>query len=245
MRPRIGITTGTRSRDPEVNTVPGTTAANVAYAHCIAAAGGLPLLLPNLPEEFDAVEVVTHLNGLLLSGGGDVDPAHWHEPRHPQLGEVDPVRDICEIALVNAALSRGLPTLGICRGVQVMAVATGGDLWQDIPSQCAGAIGHRQEAPPHLPSHDVRVTAESLLARILWPDATDLYALATNSCHHQAVRHPGSVLTPIAWSTDGLIEALVAPDASFFLGVQWHPEEMASVDTQQLALFRALVAATH
>lgn len=241
MRPRIGITTSIR---PAGDGWQRTTASNLPYADCVYEAGGLPLLLPNLPS-VAAGDVVDSLDGLLLSGGGDLDPALWGEARHPAAGKPLPERDAFEITLTRAALARDLPLLGICRGVQVLAVATGGDLWQDIPDQVPGALPHRQDGLRAEPSHVVRVVPDSLLARILWPDgdARAQADLAVNSFHHQAPRNPGTLFAIIATSPDGLIEGLAAPSARFALGVQWHPEEMAATDPCQARLFTALVAA--
>jgi putative glutamine amidotransferase len=127
-----------------------------------------------------------------------------------------------------------------------MAVAAGGSLWQDIPTQCPQALTHRQAAPRHEPTHTVRVAPESLLDRIWGLSMTNTsptFDLGVNSFHHQAVRDYGTILNVIARSADGMIEALTAPDATFALGVQWHPEEMADSDPRQMALFAALVRA--
>lgn len=242
MRPRIGISTSTLERGPE-GPIRTSAATHLTYAECVYQAGGLPLLLPNLPDITDADEVLAHLDGVLLSGGGDIDPSYWGEAPHPALGTVDPVRDRFEIALAQAALRRDLPLLAICRGVQVLTIATGGDLWQDIPSQRPDSLPHKQHIARHLPSHDVRVAPDSLLARVLWPDGTDDVLLPVNSMHHQAPRACGTRLTPVAWCTDDIVEALTATDAFFILGVQWHPEEMAATDPRQARLFSALIHA--
>ncbi|HOF86892.1 MAG TPA: gamma-glutamyl-gamma-aminobutyrate hydrolase family protein [Armatimonadota bacterium] len=241
MRPRIGITTSNR---PPEGVWRRAASVNLTYVHAIFAAGGLPVLLPNLPPE-DAAEALAGLDGLLLSGGGDLDPACWNEPPHPASNPPDAERDAFELEAARAALARDLPLLGICRGVQVLAVATGGDLWQDIPDQCAGALAHRQTLPRPAPSHDVAVTAGSLLARVLAPvgDAGAHLHLRVNSFHHQAPRHPGTIFTTVATAPDGLIEGLCATGARFALGVQWHPEEMAATDPVQARLFTALVRA--
>ena len=241
MRPRIGITTSTLERAPE-GAIAVSTATHLSYARCVYDAGGLPLLLPNLPAA-DADEVLGCLDGLLLSGGGDLDPAHWGEAPHPALGLIDPVRDTYEIALVNAALRRDLPLLGICRGVQVMAVATGGALWQDIPTQCPDSLCHAQAAPRDTATHAVTVVPGSLLAHLLAPEAGERINIPVNSFHHQAPRVCGRIWQPVAHSSDGLIEALVAPAASFALGVQWHPEEMTLSTPAHARLFAALTAA--
>lgn len=240
MRPRIGITTSTITRDG--NTA---TSVNFSYSHVIYAAGGMPIPLPTLPGA-DVDEILSSLDALLLSGGGDVNPQHWGEAPHEKLGVVDDDRDAFEMALFHTALARDLPVLGICRGSQVMAVAAGGSLWQDLPSQYHSAINHHQPDARHIPTHTVEVTAGSLLARILQPDAGESGApltLHVNSFHHQAAKSYGTLLSAIAASTDGLPEALVAPGATFVLGVQWHPEEMAETDPLQARLFSALIDA--
>jgi len=244
MRPLIGITTSTTDREQNA-AKPAASHANLAYSQSILRAGGLPLLLPNSLPPKDADAAMSGLHGLLLTGGGDVDPVNWGEAPHPKLGFVDPQRDSLEMALLRAALRRDMPVLGICRGVQLMAVALDGDLWQDIPSQLPACDVHFQQPPRHLAHHSVRITPDSPLARIFQPEHTrDAdYRLQVNSFHHQAVRKSGPALAPIAWSDDELIEALAAPDAVFVLGVQWHPEEMAATDPLQARLFAAFVEA--
>jgi putative glutamine amidotransferase len=240
MRPRIGITTSNR---PAEGAWQRAVSLNLTYSGVIYHAGGLPVLLPNLPPDA-AEETLAGLDGLLLSGGGDLDPALWDEAPHPACAEPDAARDAFELALARTALARDLPLLGICRGVQVLAVATGGDLWQDIPSQRGGDIAHRQMQPRPEPSHDVTLLDGSLLAQILSPDETGAHrALRVNSFHHQAPRNPGTLFAIAATSPDGLIEGLCATGARFALGVQWHPEEMAATDPTQARLFDALVQA--
>jgi putative glutamine amidotransferase len=244
MRPRIGITTSTLERATEGSSHISS-ATHLTYSRCIYAAGGLPLLLPNVLAEEDLDALLATLDGVMLSGGGDIDSRYWGEALHPAVGLVDPTRDAFELALARAALRRDLPMLGICRGVQVLAVATGGDLWQDIPTQCPDNIGHRQSSLRHEPQHTVTITADSLLAHLLWPagavNVTKMN-LAVNSFHHQAPRNYGTMLTPVAISPDGLLEGLEAPAATFVLGVQWHPEEMVEVAPLQAHLFSGLVA---
>jgi len=242
MRPLIGITSSSVTRDRDVK--PTASHVNLAYSQSVFQAGGLPVLIPNSVPPEDADGLVASLHGLLLSGGGDVDPAHWGESPHPSLGTVDPSRDGLEMALLRAALPRQTPVLGICRGVQLMAAALGGELWQDLPSQLPGNLGHFQSSPRPEVSHEVRVAPDSLLARVYWPDGAEAECrLPVNSFHHQAVRRCGAGQVPVAWSDDEIIEALVMPEARFVLGVQWHPEEMTAADPQQDRLFLAFVQA--
>jgi len=245
MRPRIGITTSTLDRNPAGPTQQAA-ATNLAYIHCIVEAGGIPFLLPNIPGDDHVAEVLNTLDGVLLSGGGDIDPAYWGEALHPEASLVDPLRDQFELALTREALRRDLPILGICRGVQVITVATGGDLWQDVPSQYPTDIMHRQSALRSEPTHTVTVKGGSLLARVLQPETVNFEAdlnVSVNSFHHQAPRNCGTLLTVMASSPDGLTEALCVPTATFALGVQWHPEEMAGSDPLHARLFTALVTA--
>lgn len=242
MRPLIGITSSTVARGQE--TKPTATHVHLAYSQQVLQAGGMPVLIPNSVRPEDADELAATLHGLLLSGGGDVDPVYWGESPHPNLGTVDPQRDRLEMALLQAALAREVPVLGICRGVQLMAAALGGELWQDLPSQLPGNPGHFQTAPRPEVSHEVHIAPDSPLARVYWPEGADADArLQVNSFHHQAVRRCGQGQLPVAWSDDDIIEALVMPQARFALGVQWHPEEMAATDPLQARLFLAFVQA--
>lgn len=193
---------------------------SLGYFRSIQRAGGIPVMLPLCGPE-DAAEILTHLNGLLLTGGGDIDPDHYGEQPIRELGAIQPERDTTELALARAALAADLPILGICRGHQVLAVAGGGTMIQDIPHQWPDAIKHRQEAPRWYPSHAVSVTAGTLLERLLGGPA-----LRVNSFHHQAVRTLPEGWVASAIAPDGIIEALEVPDRRFALSVQWHPELM-------------------
>lgn len=207
------------------------------YAAAVEAAGGIPVILPVLAPE-KAPEVLEHLQGLLLSGGVDLDPSHYGEDPLPGLGKVTPERDAFELALARRALAAGVPVLGICRGVQVLNVAAGGTLFQDLGSQLEKVLKHRQEAPRWHESHAVRLDPSSRMAAIL-----GVTEARVNSFHHQAVRVVAPGLRAVAWAPDGVIEAVESVDGGFALGVQWHPEEMWDRYPLHLKPFSALVEA--
>jgi putative glutamine amidotransferase len=200
------------------------------YADQVAAAGGIPVLL----SPFPGIEQATRrLDGLVLAGGGDIDPAEFGAQPHPQTGGVRPDRDAAEFALAAAALDSGLPLLGICRGLQVLNVVLGGTLHQHLPE----LVGHEEHSPVlgGYGAHRVRVAPGSRLAGVLG-DGT--FAVPTH--HHQAIDRLGRGLAATAWADDGMIEAVERDreDAGFLLAVQWHPE--AGDDPR---LFHALIAA--
>lgn len=188
----------------------------------------------------DPALALREVDGILLPGGGDVDPHRYGEAPCPALGEVDPDRDALELTLAAFALTSGVPVLGVCRGIQVLAVAAGGRLWQDIPTQVPSAGEHRRDLPGGKSDrrallHDVRMAPGSRLARLY-----NTPILAVNSVHHQAVRDSGS-LSVSAEAPDGVVEGLEGRSDRFALGVQWHPEELWEQDSRYLAPFRMLV----
>lgn len=165
-------------------------------------------------------------HGLMLTGGDDVSPARYNEPPHATVVEIAPERDDFEIALILEARQRDLPILAICRGLQVLNVACGGSLIQDIPSQMPGALVHKLASPPHQPfdfAHEVWVERDSLLATLLKERLTG-DACEVNSRHHQAVNKVAGGFRVTATAPDGIVEAIEDPSVRFCLGVQWHPE---------------------
>jgi putative glutamine amidotransferase len=212
MRPVVGVTLGDGDR-------PGYHSMREDYVRSVERSEAVPVVLPALGPE-DAAALLDRLDGLVLSGGIDVDPALYGEPPHPKLGRVDRHRDEFELALTREALARDMPLLAICRGQQVLNVATGGSLVQDIPSELKGAVTHDAPGRRTRRSHTVEVTPGSRLGEILGEGT-----LSVNSFHHQAVDRLGKGLVVSARSSkDGVIEGVERPDAAFVVGVQWHPE---------------------
>lgn len=197
-----------------------------SYYELVAAAGGRPLLLPPLrtsPEgpAFGADETVAVLDGLVLTGGGDVDPAAYGEAADPTVAGVNPVRDESERALLAAAVRRDMPVLAVCRGCQILNVELGGTLHQHLPDVIGGDI-HRK-APLVFGEVPVTTTPGTRVAEVFGADTTVLCS------HHQAIDELGTGLVPTAFAPDGVIEAVELPGARFVLGVQWHPEEARDI----------------
>jgi putative glutamine amidotransferase len=197
------------------------------YVTQVEDAGALAVILP--PRTSASRDVLDRLDGLVIAGGADVDPGRYGEPVHPETLGLRPDRDAGEFALLGEALRRDLPVLGICRGMQVMAVHAGGRLIQHLPDE-VGHTGHRP-APGEYGSHGARFAPGSLVATLLGEKAT------VNSYHHQGVADPGT-LTVTGWADDGSVEAVEDPTRRFAVGVQWHPES-----TEDNRLFAGLVAA--
>jgi len=211
MRPVVGITLGDGGR-------PGFHAMREDYVRSVEQAGAVPVVLPPVRAE-DAAALLDRLDGVLLSGGVDVDPVLFGQAPHPKLGQVDRRRDDFELALTREALRRDMPILAICRGHQVLNVATGGTLTQDIPSLVTGAVEHDARGPRWRRVHRVDVSPASRLREILGRDT-----MSVNSFHHQAVDRLGEGLVASARSEDGVVEGLEAPARRFVIAVQWHPE---------------------
>ncbi len=229
----VGITLGDGDR-------PGYHSMRADYVRSVERSGAVPVVLPTLePEHAEAL--LDRLDGLLLSGGVDVDPALYGRPRHPKLGRVDRERDEFELALTRHALRRDLPLFTICRGQQLLNVATGGTLIQDIPSGLEGAVTHATPGRRTRRSHPVEVVGGSKLREILGPGP-----FSVNSFHHQAIDRLGEGLTVSGrCPEDGVIESVEMKDRSFVLGVQWHPESFWKEPVSFQALFDAHAAACH
>jgi putative glutamine amidotransferase len=233
-RPLIGVTTSV-----SIDQHPERAYVNTSYLRAVQEAGGVPVLLP---PQFDAAsrQALWHrIDGLLLTGGGDIDPSRFGAERHPTVIEVSPARDALEIGLTVSAIEEAVPLFAICRGVQVLNVALGGTLWQDIPSGLDTPIAHSQKEPRDQPTHAVSLSDDAQLAAIV-----GAREIVVNSMHHQALRRLGRGLTAVGWSPDGVIEAVELRDArALVTGVQWHPEELVHHDAAARALFRSLIEA--
>ncbi|HEX5475919.1 MAG TPA: gamma-glutamyl-gamma-aminobutyrate hydrolase family protein [Vicinamibacterales bacterium] len=216
MKPLIGITRGERLDD---------------YVASIEQAGGAAVVLD--PAEDPAV-ALAGVGALLLTGGADVDPARYGQAVHPTT-DIDAIRDRFEIPIARAAVAGDVPLLAICRGIQVLNVAAGGTLVQDLPSLVGGAVDHAIETPKDAHAHDVRITPDSRLTAMLGGGAR-----AVNSRHHQAIDVLAPTFVATAAAADGVIEAIERPEASFCLGVQWHPENFWR-SGEFAALFEAFV----
>ena len=204
-----------------------------AYMQVLLRAGAVPVLLSPDMDANAMTDCIGKLDGLMLAGGGDVVPARFQEDPIPELGETTPVRDALELSLLPMAIERKIPVLGICRGVQVMNVALGGSLYQDLSaqyqSQGLSLLPHQQTEPYENTTHTIAIKPASLLHQLVGtPD------LAVNSMHHQAVKVIAPDLCPVATAPDGVIEALEHPALPFFLGVQWHPERLDDDASRQL-----------
>lgn len=215
--------------------------ADLDYVEGVAAAGGVPVVLPPVGGRRTAEAVIRGLDGLLLSGGSDLDPGYYGEEPAPELGPTIPERDAFEMPLLALALRHKLPIFGICRGMQLLNVALGGTLYQDLPSQWGrGVLKHRQETPKWQPTHEVEVLGGAYLGEIM-----DRDVIKVNSYHHQGIKDLAGGLVVSARSADGVAEAVEAGDLSerWLVGVQWHTEAMRGADPRQGALFEAHVSA--
>ncbi|MCC6802511.1 MAG: gamma-glutamyl-gamma-aminobutyrate hydrolase family protein [Anaerolineae bacterium] len=235
MRPLIGITTA----DYEDHGKPY----HRAYARnawAIRDAGGLPVYIPTGIDGDELRELYERLDAVLLPGGPDVDPAYYGEARHPQTRIIDDARDTLELTLARWMYEDDRPLFGICRGHQVINVAFGGSLVQDIPSEVETELAH--DTPDTLPRttirHEVALAPDSRLASILGRTQ-----VAVNSLHHQSVGRPAPGVVITGYSPDGIVEALEAPDKQFVLSVQWHPEDLYGDDEAMKRLFASFVKA--
>ncbi|MHB9093120.1 MAG: gamma-glutamyl-gamma-aminobutyrate hydrolase family protein [Eubacteriales bacterium] len=232
MRPLIGISCSYDQKE-------GRYFLNEAYVEAVIGAGGIPVILPGAGSVKTVTPYFEAVKGLILAGGGDVDPAYFNEEPHPSLGEITPDRDRFEMILIKAALRRNIPVLGICRGIQILNIACGGTVIQHIPSEIRKPLKHSQSAPRWYPTHRVLLDKASRLSQIMTTTT-----IRVNSFHHQAIRDPAPGFKIVATSRDGVIEAIEHSKHRFVVGVQWHPECLTEKDRKSRLLFKAFIEAT-
>ena len=211
-------------------------AVGVTYAEAVEQAGGVPIVLAPVGAEL-IDPLLARLDGLCISGGPDLDPSFYGADPHPELGPTFPDIDRFELSLLRHAQALGLPVLAICRGMQLLNVSRAGTLCQHLPDEVDGSIAHRQTRPGRFATHAVRVERSSRLGALLASEQLDV-----NSFHHQAVQRVGTGLRAVAWSPDGVVEAVETDAQHFAVGVQWHAESLVH-DTPHATLFAALVRA--
>jgi putative glutamine amidotransferase len=207
-----------------------------AYVTALENAGLIPLIVPPLANADAASAILDSVAGLVLTGGEDVDPARYGEKRHEKVRSVNPARDATEASLIKEAKERGTPVLAICRGIQILNVALGGTLVQDIPSQCETKIAHDEESARDSRTHEISVEPGSLIAT-----AVGTERLTVNSFHHQSVKRVADGMRVTARSPDGIIEGIESTDEDWWvMAVQWHPEEMTdSAEPWDRGLFQS------
>jgi putative glutamine amidotransferase len=241
-RPILGLTTHTREAvGAEIS--PGW-ALGRQYVDVLTRAGALPWLLPLLHDDLDTLRAMyDRLDGIFMAGGADIDPATYGEARHVACGVADAPRDRTELTLARWALEERKPLLGLCRGLQVVNVASGGTLFQDLTAQRGEGIKHDYfpedgRYPRDMIVHDVRLATGSRLAKILGEETVPV-----NSRHHQGIKSLGAGLVASAFAPDGLIEGVEIATDQFAIGVQWHPEDLTAVRPETQHLFDSFVEA--
>ena len=249
MRPIIGVPTqNLQSIGGVAPEIPPSWVMSHRYVRAIIAvgAGAIPWLVPVLDDDIDTLHAIyDELDGVFLPGGADVDPTSYGAERHPSCDRSDPARDRVEVELVRWAMKDRKPVLGVCRGLQIINLAAGGTLVQDLNALRPGSIKHDYfpfrdgYARDHL-AHTVRVAGGTRLARLMGSDAAEF---EVNSMHHQGIERLGSGLVASAFAPDGVIEGVETPDDYFLVGVQWHPEVLIEKDSKTRRLFEAFLAA--
>lgn len=237
-RPLIGVPTG-RENSERFHGLP-LYIMNQTYIRVLESLGALPVMIPLGMSEATLQGIFERLDGLFLPGGEDIDPIHYGAAPHVKLGTTDPERDRTELLLTRWVLRSGMPFLGVCRGIQVLNVACGGSLYQDIESECPTFEKHDYMPPGYdrfRVSHQVHVEEDSHLVRAVGQQHR------VNSMHHQGIDKLGAKLRVVARSADGLPEAIEVPQLPYVVGVQWHPEEMATRDDTSGHLFYNFVHA--
>ncbi len=232
MKPIVGIT---MDDDRQLQS----TVTNL-YIEGVVKYGGIPVMLPlHITKEEDLNQLINLCDGFLFTGGGDIEPSYYQEEVGEECGSISPLRDKMEITLMQLLAKEKKPVLGICRGSQVMNVALGGNLYQDLPSQFKGIVplNHKPKAPYHHPIHDVEIKEKSLLFNILQKNK-----IKVNSIHHQGFNSLGKGLKAVAAAPCTLVEAIEMENHPFFIGVQWHPEKMPQEESSQKILQKFMAA---
>jgi putative glutamine amidotransferase len=233
-RPVIGIPTQTLQAIEGIpEGLPPSWVMNQRYYLAATQVGAVPWMIPLIEDLATLREIYNRLDGVLLAGGVDMDPATYHEEKSPLCGVIDPPRDLVEMQLAKWALADGKPIFGICRGLQVLNVVMGGSLFQDVTAECSTAIKHDYVptegwSRDHL-AHEISINPGSRLHSALGSNR-----VMVNSMHHQGIDRLGTGLAVTAVAPDGLIEAVEAPGEKYLLGVQWHPEAMAGEHARRL-----------
>jgi putative glutamine amidotransferase len=235
-RPLIGISSNLRlhldqTRDQTI--IPH------AYIQAVLSTGGIPLVIPVIEDPALVQDYFNLVSGLVLIGGEDLDPQHYHQPPHPSLQLAPAAEDHTHLLLARQAVEKSIPFLAICRGHQVLNTVLGGTLTQDIPSSCPGALQHSFPGDPSQENcHPVSINPASRLASLIHRTELDV-----NSSHHQAVSDIGEGLAPAAWAPDGILEAMELESHPFGISVQWHPERILEQPEMQL-IFEGLINAS-
>ncbi|MDR3253140.1 MAG: gamma-glutamyl-gamma-aminobutyrate hydrolase family protein [Tannerella sp.] len=208
------------------------------YVEAVMGAGGIPVIIPLIDDDGMLAEMLKSLDGVIFTGGEDFDPAYYGERPIPQMGKVNVPRDAFDLRLLRIAAAEGLPVLGICRGIQLINIAYGGSLYQDLSAQYLNrSVQHRRKLSKIAPTHDVVVVAGSVFSSIV-----GLQTIEVNSAHHQAVKDVAEGFSVVGRSTDGVIEAIEKVDsATWILGVQFHPEALYSQDEHMRNIFQYFV----
>ena len=242
-RPVIGVTTQTL--EAIADQLPRCWVMSQRYIHVLADSGAVPWLVPLIPDDMDTLRAIyDQLDGVFLPGGVDMDPSSYHEPKRPECGRTDLDRDATEIQLLRWAMEDRKPVLAVCRGVQVMNVAAGGSLYQDLGTEVREAIKHDyfpagERNPRDQLVHDVRVERGTRLATLLGSGV-----VTVNSMHHQGIKRLAPGLVATAYASDGIIEGAEAAGDHFMVGVQWHPEDLTDADERMRRLFGAFIEAS-
>lgn len=245
-RPIIGVPTqNLQSLGGVPADIPPSWVMSQRYIRTLTAAGALPWMIPLVGDDEETLRgIYDELDGVFLPGGADIDPATYGEERHPRCDKSDPPRDQVELALARWAMADQKPVLGVCRGLQLVNLAAGGALYQDLADQMPGSIKHDyfpfggRHARDYL-AHEVRISEPSRLAEIFGAGV-----LKVNSMHHQGIRTLGAGLTATAVAPDGLVEGIEGSDGSFLVAVQWHPEVLTDASPETRRLFESFISAS-